>query len=83
MEPDIDLQEEIAEGYLLLQDSAESVALDAPAMKQTVGQGYKIFSFTVLGYLLLNLLSRRTPGPAHWLALDQHTQLFHRISSLF
>jgi hypothetical protein len=75
--------EEIEEAYLLLQDAAESAALDTRSVKPTVGQAYKIFTFATLGYLLLDLLSTYVPGPGQWVGLDQHVQLFHRIATLF
>ena len=85
MEPVISSPEEFEEAYLLLQDAAESAVLDAQTMKMkpAVDGRYKIFSFVALGYLMLNLVSRRVPGPAHWVGLAQHVQLFHRIASLF
>ena len=83
MESDTYSDEEIAEAYLLLQDAAESAILDTQSRKHSPSQGYKVFSFATLGYLFLNLLSRRVPGPAHWVGLDQHVQLFHRLASLF
>ena len=82
MESLVDPHEEIAEAHLLLQDAAESAVLDVQAIKPAVGQGYKVFSFVTAGYLVLNLLSRRVPGPAHWVGLDQHVQLFHHLASL-
>ncbi|HEY2354143.1 MAG TPA: hypothetical protein VGH79_04505 [Gaiellaceae bacterium] len=82
MESFSDSPEEIFEAYLLLQDAAESAALDAQAVKPTTDRFYKLFSFVAIGYLLLDLLSRRIPGPAHWAGLDEHVQLFHRIASL-
>ena len=78
-----ELDDEVAEAYLLLQDAAESAVLDTQASKPAIWQGYKVFSFLSLGYLCLNLLSRRVPGPAHWVGLAEHVQLFHRIASLF
>ena len=78
-----DSPEEIEEAYLLLQDATESAVLDTQAMRPAVGRFYKVFSFVTLGYLLLDLLSRRVPGPGHWVGLDQHVELFHRIASLF
>ena len=78
----VDPQDELADAYLLAQDAAEAAVLDAQALKPTAGEGYRIFSLVALGYLALNLLSRRVPGPAHWVGLDQHVQLFHRIASL-
>jgi len=75
--------EEIEEAYLLLQDAAESAALDTRSVKSTAGQAYKIFTFATLGYLFLDLLSTRVPGPGTWVGLDEHVQLFHRIGSLF
>lgn len=83
MEPLTVRDDEIEDAYLLLQDSVEALALDTRPAQSTASQGYKVFSFVALGYLLVNLLSRRTPGPAHWLGFADHVQLFHRISSLF
>lgn len=83
MESPIDPHEEVEEHYLLLQDAAESAILDTRTMKPTTGQGYKLFSLISLAYLSLSLLSRRVPGPGHWVGLDQHVQLFHRIASMF
>jgi len=78
----VDPEQEIADAYLLAQDAAEAAVLDTQSLQKPVGQGYRIFSLVALGYLALNLLSRRVPGPAHWVGLDQHVQLFHRIASL-
>lgn len=82
MELPVDPHEEVEDAYLLLQDAAESAILDTRTMKPA-GQGYKLFSLASLGYLSLSLLSRRVPGPGHWVGLDQHVQLFHRIASMF
>jgi hypothetical protein len=83
MESSLDLHEEVAERFLLLHDAAEAALIDTQALKPSVGRGYKVFSLVSAGYLVLNLLSRRVPGPAHWVGLAQHVQLFHRIASLF
>ena len=77
-----DTDDEIEEAFLLLQDAAEAAVVDTQALKPTVGQGYKVFSFVTLGYLFLNVLSRRVLGPGHWVGLAPHVQLFHRIASL-
>ena len=77
------LEAALEEEEWLHRDTLEAAVLDQRSSRHNRERIYRAFSAVSVTYLLLDLLSRRVPGPAHWIGLDEHVQLFHRIGSLF
>jgi hypothetical protein len=71
------LEEQLEEEQWLHRDEA---AAYGPGSSARI---YKAFSLTAAAYLVVNTLSVRTPGPAHWLHLAEHVHLIRHIASLF
>jgi hypothetical protein len=83
MEQEAALRGEIEMLELQLEEEAWIRANEEPSMSSCRSHlGLRVYGAITTGYLFVNALSVRTPGPAHVLGLDSHVRLFSHLGRL-